>query len=123
MPAPTHYQVLGIEPSATAAQVRRAYRDKARTLHPDVSKAGDAAERFAEVARAYEVLSDRTKRAEYDASLASPDRPKKGRGRSGAEPRYTWSNVASDRARGPDLTGTDFDEMYDAYFGKHKPAE
>lgn len=121
MPAPTHYQVLGIEPTATAAQVRRAYREKARSHHPDVSKAADAAERFAEIARAYEVLSDRTLRAEYDARLAAPDRPRGKRDRT--SPRYTWTNIATEQSRASESASADFDEMYDAYFGSHRPAE
>lgn len=119
----THYQTLGIEFTATTAQVRRAYRDKARSLHPDVSKAADAAERFAEIARAYEVLSDRAMRAEYDASLASSGGPRKRHERSAAEPRYTWSNIATEQTRASKSASADFDEMYDAYFGSHRPAE
>ncbi len=119
----THYQTLGIEFTATTAQVRRAYRDKARSLHPDVNKSPDAAERFAEVSQAYGVLSDRALRAEYDALLASPNRPDKGRGRTGTGPRYTWSNIATEQTRASKSASADFDEMYDAYFGSHRPAE
>lgn len=50
--------VLGVPPDATPDQIRAAYRRLARELHPDVSTRPDAAERFAEVARAYERLTD-----------------------------------------------------------------
>jgi molecular chaperone DnaJ len=57
------YEVLGIEPGATPEDVKRAYRRKAREHHPD---AGGDEERFKEVTRAYEVLSDPVRRRRYD---------------------------------------------------------
>jgi len=61
-----HYDILGVSRTATADEIRRAYRSRARTLHPDVNEAADAQERFAEVQAAYEVLSDPEKRKRYD---------------------------------------------------------
>ena len=58
------YAVLGIEPTADAATVTRAYRERAKASHPDT--AGAAAERFHDVAAAYAVLGDRGLRREYD---------------------------------------------------------
>ncbi|TAK70250.1 MAG: molecular chaperone DnaJ [Actinomycetota bacterium] len=65
------YQTLGVPKDATAAQVKKAYRKLARELHPD-AKPGDAQaeERFKEVSEAYDVLSDSTKRKEYDEARA-----------------------------------------------------
>ena len=61
-----YYEVLGLERSAGDDDIRRAYRKLARQYHPDVNKAADAEARFKEVNEAYEVLSDREKRAGYD---------------------------------------------------------
>jgi DnaJ-class molecular chaperone len=122
VPAPTHYQTLGVEPSATAGQIRQAYRAKAKSLHPDVCKAADAASKFAQLAVAYEVLSDRKRRAEYDESLITPKKARRGKGAETATAHYTWSNIATEQV-GAESGYSDFDEMYDAYFKPHKPAE
>jgi molecular chaperone DnaJ len=61
------YEALGARRGATAAEIRRAFQRLARRLHPALNP-GDpvAAERFAQAARAFEVLSDPRRRAEYD---------------------------------------------------------
>jgi curved DNA-binding protein len=61
-----YYAVLGVSRDASQEDIKRAYRRLARKYHPDVSKAGDAEERFKEVQEAYAVLKDAEKRAAYD---------------------------------------------------------
>ncbi len=65
-PKRDYYEVLGVDRDADAKTIKRAFLKKARTLHPDVSDAPDAEERFKEVNEAYTVLSDDQKRANYD---------------------------------------------------------
>ena len=61
-----YYDVLGVGRSASADELKRAYRRLAMEYHPDRNRGADAAERFKEINRAYEVLSDGEKRAAYD---------------------------------------------------------
>ena len=62
-----YYKILGVERSATEAQVKSAYRKLARKFHPDVNKSSDAVEKFKDINEAYEVLSDKDKRKRYDS--------------------------------------------------------
>jgi len=61
-----YYKVLGVDKTATEADIKRAFRKLARKFHPDVSKEPNAAARMAEVNEANAVLSDPEKRAAYD---------------------------------------------------------
>ncbi|HVU60357.1 MAG TPA: molecular chaperone DnaJ [Mycobacteriales bacterium] len=66
-----YYAMLGVPKDASAADIKKAYRKLARTHHPDAN-AGDAKaeEKFKEISEAYDVLSDATKRKEYDEARA-----------------------------------------------------
>jgi curved DNA-binding protein len=64
-----YYEVLGLSRTASAKDIKRAYRELARKHHPDLQPAAErpkAAERFKEINEAHEVLSDADKRAKYD---------------------------------------------------------
>ena len=60
------YKLLGVSRQATLKEIKKAYRQKSLEFHPDKNKEEGAAEKFAEIARAYEVLSDEDKRDIYD---------------------------------------------------------
>lgn len=64
-----YYEVLGVDPEASADDIKRAFRTLAREHHPDVTGGDPASEqRYKEVSEAYAVLSDPQKRREYDAA-------------------------------------------------------
>jgi len=60
------YETLGVNEHASADEIKKAYRKLARKYHPDVNKDESAIEKFKEINAAYEVLSDKKKKDEYD---------------------------------------------------------
>jgi len=61
-----YYEVLGVSKNATDAEIKSAFRKLAKQYHPDINKEADAEEKFKEVQEAYAVLSDESKRRQYD---------------------------------------------------------
>ena len=61
-----YYNLLGVQPDATLAQIKTAYRRLAKQYHPDVNNSPDAAERFREITEAYDTLADPDRRRRYD---------------------------------------------------------
>jgi DnaJ-class molecular chaperone len=64
--AQDYYDILGVSKSASADEIKKAYRKLALQFHPDRNKSKDASDKFKEVTKAYEVLSDSQKRQTYD---------------------------------------------------------
>lgn len=67
----THYQILGVDPAASEDEIKKAYRKLARVYHPDLNpkRKITATDRFKRLQQAYDVLSDRVAREQYDQSL------------------------------------------------------
>jgi len=63
-----YYEILGVDRTATRDDIKHAYRQMALQYHPDKNKDPDAVAKFRELAEAYAVLSDDTKRKEYDTT-------------------------------------------------------
>lgn len=99
------YEVLGVKRSASADEIKKAYRKLARIHHPDANPNDTKAEeRFKDISLAYEVLSDPKKRAEYDQGPRIPF----GGGTGGFDPR---------RAQGGQTFGGDFGDLFSSLFG------
>ncbi len=60
------YETLNVSQSASADEIKKAYRKLARKYHPDINKSPDAEEKFKEINAAYEILSDTQKKQQYD---------------------------------------------------------
>ncbi len=114
MPAGTrdYYEVLGVERSASADEIKKAFRRKARELHPDVNKAADAEDRFKEVNEAYDVLSDPAKKQQYD-TYGSVGRGPGGPGGAGG---YQYVDL-NDLFGGGGAGGFDMGDLFSAFFG------
>ncbi len=61
-----YYEVLGVDKNASSDEIKSAFRRLAKKYHPDVSKEPNAAEKFKEAQEAYAILSDESKRKQYD---------------------------------------------------------
>ncbi|USS91012.1 molecular chaperone DnaJ [Fructilactobacillus carniphilus] len=74
MAAKDYYDVLGVSKDASEKDINHAYRHLSKKYHPDINKEPGAEEKFKEITEAYEVLSDKQKRANYD-QYGSADGP------------------------------------------------
>lgn len=93
-----YYEVLGVSKDASQDEIKSSFRKLAKKYHPDVSKEPDAAEKFKEAQEAYAVLSDESKRHQYD--------------------QYGHSAFENNSAGGGyDFSGFDFSDVFDNLFG------
>lgn len=66
-----YYEILGVSRDADPKTIKSAYKSLIKKYHPDINKEAGAEEKFKEIKKAYEVLSDEQKRAQYDQYGAS----------------------------------------------------
>ncbi|SEF14912.1 J domain-containing protein [Jiangella alba] len=105
MPDLDYYELLEVPPTATAAEIKDAYRRAVRTAHPDV---GGTTAMFRQITTAYETLSDPVRRADYDAGLVHP----------GARTTDVWPDDLDAEAPQPADPGWGHEASWDAADGR-----
>jgi curved DNA-binding protein len=107
-----YYEVLGVPRSASADDIKKAYRKLSKKYHPDINKQKGAKEKFQQVNEAYEVLKDPEKRRRYDTL---------GSGFAGGQdfrPPQGWGGVEFNfGGTQPGGVPSGFSEFFDAFFG------
>ena len=101
-----YYEVLGVDRGASAEEIKKAYRKRARETHPDLHQDDkDATAKFQEVQEAYEVLSDASKRQKYDQF-----------GHAGVDPNFGAGGPGAGYG-GSGFGGINIDDIFDIFGG------
>jgi len=104
-----YYKVLGVEKNATEDEIKKAYRKMALRFHPDKNHEAGAEEKFKEISEAYEVLSDKDKRAAFDRFGAEGMRQGGSSGMGSPSHGFTFTH------------GSDPFEVFRTFFGGRDP--
>jgi curved DNA-binding protein len=106
-----YYKILGVPRSATAEEIKRAYRKLAREYHPDRNRQAGAENRFKEINEAHEVLGDPEKRRTYDSLGAN------WQGGRGFTPPPGWQGGRGRRGGSSFGQAEGFSDFFSAFFG------
>eukprot|EP00755_Sulcionema_specki_P006254 Sspe_Gene.34963::Locus_16974_Transcript_1_1_Confidence_1.000_Length_2388::g.34963::m.34963/K03686/dnaJ; molecular chaperone DnaJ len=124
----SHYDTLGIHRKASASEVKKAYREKAKKYHPDMNK-GATTEDFGKITEAYNVLNDPQKRQAYDMSLGQGGASTAAGANAGFNPYQHWNKMEfqftgsqQDPNMGPEL-GKMWEDIFGSAGTKTKPTK
>lgn len=133
--ANNYYEILGVSKNASLDEIKKAYRKQALQWHPDRNKAAGANEKFKEINKAYEVLSDPKKKEVYDQYGESAFKPGSGFGggspfggqQTGSYGPFTYTYTTYPDQGGSPFEGMDFGgfsdpfEIFEQFFGGGSP--
>ena len=113
------YKLLGVNRSASEADIRKAYRSLAKKYHPDVNKDNPkAAERFKEISAAYTLLSDKNMKARYDSGQVDGSGQQKNPFAGGFSGQNPFGGMGGGRSRRAQMGGQeDMAELFSSLFG------
>ena len=120
-----YYEVLGVTKSASVDEIKSAYRKQALQWHPDRNKSAEATERFKQITKAYEVLSDPKKKEMYDQyghenfERAGGNSAAGGYGGRSGPFSYTYTDFGGENPFG--AGGADPFEIFEQFFGFQSP--
>jgi curved DNA-binding protein len=106
-----YYEILGVKEDADLKEIKKAYRKLALKFHPDMNAEAGAEEKFKQVAEAYEVLKDDSKRAEYDEMKRYGSSPEQG-----FKPPPGWQPNGHGQTGGFG-SSADFSDFFNSVFG------
>ncbi|GMM53960.1 Mdj1 protein [Maudiozyma humilis] len=111
------YQALGIDKNASQTDIKKAYRKLAKKYHPDINKEPDAEKKFHDLQNAYEILSDETKRKQYDQYGPAAFDPNFGASQGQGHPGFGGFGGGG-QAGSPfgDFGGINFEDLFGAAF-------
>lgn len=115
-----YYNILGVSKNAPLEEIKKAYRRLARQYHPDLNPGNkDAEEKFKDIGEAYEVLSDTTKRAQYDQFGEFWNRPGFQRGQANRSAGNAWNTRDRNANNEVDFSQfADFNSFVDQVLGR-----
>lgn len=123
-----YYSVLGISKTATPDDIKKAYRKLALQYHPDRNKAKEADQKFKDVTKAYEVLSDPQKKQTYDQmghssyeQTGGGQQGPFGGAQGGQYGPFTYSYSTGGDGAGFDFGGSDPFDIFEQFFGGASP--
>ena len=110
------YSTLGVAKGASEAEIKKAYRKLAKELHPDTNPDPKAAERFAQVTGAYDLLSDKDKRGQFDRGEIDENGQPRNPFAGGGNP-FGGGGFRQGPGGGFNAEGMDFGDIFDGLFG------
>lgn len=111
-----YYQTLGLSKSATADEIKRAYRKLAHQYHPDKGGSAEDEKKFKEVSEAYQVLSNAEKRQQYDQYGQTFDQRGRSGGQAGGFDGFDFSDFAGSGGGFSGFGG--FGDIFEDFFGQ-----